>query len=304
MELPKRVKLSKQAVLINYGYLSPFKKFDVFYFVEGRYLYLWFIDTAGELIQGRIPECALILLFLKKKKDGIYVVEKKEECIVNVVESGVIREQIVLDCRDLDPVIEVLLVKYSFGKENVFFIRDLSCSVYDVIHLYSKVFYERIKEILTKNGTSILFFALIVLYLIVLNNFAFSFFLEKRIEKLRAEFKQTVELSRSYQDKLLFIESSIQVWKNLSDSLSIANVFRIYNSISRLSKDTGVKIQNLSISGSEAKLVIIAKNTNFMEKLMKLPYLKNVRLISSSTFGKENKYFVEFEIDLQSFNCR
>ena len=304
VKVPENVKLDKELIKINYGHLSPYEDFDIFYIIQDGVLYLWFIELSKKEDQGSLPECALILLSLKNKEDGVYIFKRSDHCIVNAKKNGVITEQLIVPCEEVDSIIGVLLIKYSFPKENVFYITKVSVGIVDVLITYLKVNFESFVKNLQRKKGYILTAVLVLIYALAVNNVILSFLIERKSSYIRKKVSSILETAKSPQTKFLFLEEVSSVWKQSMNNLSMANAFTVYSEIFKLLESMNLVVQELSFSNSHGKLVVVSPDPKFINLLSKLSYIENLQLVSSSGFGKNSRYFLSFDINLKKIKCK
>jgi len=304
VKVPENVKLNKEIVKLNYGHLSPYKEFDIFYLIQDNTLYLWFIDTSNKRYLGNIPECALILLYIKNKPDGIYIFKTPRYCIVSVKKDEVIAEQLVVSCNEIESILNILRLKYSFSEEKMFYLKEISPSVLSVLSSYLKMNFDTFVENIKNKSNYVMFGLLIFIYTLVINNIILAFWFKQKTFYLQKKISSILEVARVPQKKFLFLERASILWKEILGIPSIANILTVYLDILRLLEELNLTVQEISFSSTHGKLIVLSSDPSFIDKISKLSYIANMQLISSSSFGKENRYFLSFEIDLRKFKCK
>lgn len=300
--VPDDVKLTKDLVELNYGYLSPFDEADLFYLKEGKELYIWFFKKDRSKVS--IPECLILYGSLKGKRDGIYVYKKQNgKCVISVLKKGILLEQVIVECEELESVLSILTTKYSMSRNAIFEIDKLNIGNFQVVKFLVKKFLQDLYQLSIHNKEVFLLFVVTVMYAIVLAKFLSVAYLRYEADRLSSQAGELIKSLQSEQKKFLYLEESALTWKSISQLVTLDKIFLVYTRILKTLEENDVRIQSISMTPSEIKIEVLAKDPSFLKGLLNVPFVSNVNLISSSVFGKLNKYLLKITVSWTEIKC-
>lgn len=93
---PKKVRLNKQVIDVNYGHLSPFKNGGHLYFQTGNAICVWYLPQAPEKNSIHIPEGYLLYRYFQGRGDAIVLLPRDGALNALVIARGELRAQATL----------------------------------------------------------------------------------------------------------------------------------------------------------------------------------------------------------------
>jgi hypothetical protein len=117
---PKKVRLSKQVIEVNYAHLSPFKNGGHLFFQTENSIYVWFLREPAQ--NGVcIPEGYLLYRNFRERGDGAIVLLPREGVLnAVVIGEGELKAQVTLQGgADQPEMLDLLKREYSLGSAEV-----------------------------------------------------------------------------------------------------------------------------------------------------------------------------------------
>ena len=308
VEKPKNIKLSKDAIYLNYKHLSPFKDGDLIYLQTKNNIFIWF--TKYKLIDKNkiyIPEGYLIYKVIKSKKEAIGIAKKSESIyILSVVKNGLLLSQLTIKNDNLNQKITFLIKEYSLKnpeKINIP-ISKLKLSFIDVF-LFSKFSLELNKLysfIIERLSMPIsVFIILLTVFYFFINQY-----LEKEIKK-KTDYLNKLKLQTKDIKNLLYqTEQKKQFWLTfIKNEKKYPSLYYLLDKIFRVIKEKDGYITHLEFNENIITIWagLKAGDISIVNDLIKEKIFKEVKIISSVKDRQRKGYeIMNIEIYLKEQN--
>jgi len=306
--LPKKIKISKELIALNYAKKSPIKKnFEILSIVSNKNLFLWFHTLNSESLI-LIPESYLYYQVLKQNsKDNIYVLHDVDYKVL-VIKNGEL-----VSCFNHDQVdtyhLNILKEEYAientiiYDQEQTKQIRSkLNEAIsWRVLFLFSQYKFnskEIVKKLLEKLAYPItLFIALIIIFDASQNSY-----LKNEIESLQKQYLLEKEKNSHIRAELNEYNKNLKEYKNfISKELISIDPFIVLDEIYKImdtNKTMSLKLVNIANSIINIKLQTELNPTLFLNRVSKIKHVKNVFI--KHTYKHKNKSTViSYEVVLK-----
>ncbi|HIE58636.1 MAG TPA: hypothetical protein EYH43_06625 [Persephonella sp.] len=305
VQKPQNVKLSKEAIFLNYKHLSPFKNGDLIYLQTKNSIFIWF--TKNKLSNKNkvyIPEGYLIYKSLKTKKEAIGITEKtKDTYILSVIKNNLLLSQIIVKNSNLNQKILFLTKEYSLkNPEKIDIpISKLNLSFTDIL-LFSNFSFK--KEELYKSTLKTI--SLPISIFVILQTiffFLMSQHLEEKIKEKTDYLNKLKEQTKDTKKLLYLLEEKKQFWETfLKTEKKYPSIYYVLNEIAKVISSKNGYINSLEFNENVITLWagLKAGDTSLVNDLLKTGVFKEVKIISSvKDRHKDNYEIINMEIYLK-----
>jgi hypothetical protein len=294
--IPEGIKINKEYINLNYGDLSPFTNYDLFFYKEGNKLYIWFINE--DYIQSSsyllIPESFLYALSLKRTyKDNIIVLKSKKKNIycIFILEDGKIVDILIPNQDNKLNIIQLLEKKFQNLKVKEIDISEIKLWTFENIFYTIKVLSQNIrlknKRFILEKTLSLI---IIILTALILSKLSLLILINKEINEKKTIINKLYQKTYLVASDYFFIEKEANVWNNLNSKLSLEKFVILLSKICQVLNKHNAKLKSISANQESIVLDIIAENPSFIKEFNNIKISRKIQILSSQPFGNKNKY--------------
>jgi len=288
MPLKKKIKLSKEVVLLNYSEFSPFRDFDTLYTLLNDHIGIWFTDKKIRTYIA-IPESYVIANYLLKNEiDGIIIFDTYPQNLLVIKDRKLCRQI----SKDKISKYEInLLQKEFFVNEYHFYEKkEYEKLLVDAIEniLIKDIFaffnfnlnYKEIVDIFIKKlSTPISIFVALLFFIEGLN----YLYVNKKISTIENKYKTIKEKTQITRDKIYVIEEKYLDFNTLDSELKKnQNLINILHSVSDIVKDKNASLLYFKVSENEFSIrVDTNKTSELFSNIVSTGYFNDLKIQSS-----------------------
>jgi len=300
--IPEGIKINKKYIRLNYGDLSPYKNYDLFFYKENDKLYIWFIDK--EIVQSNsyllIPESFLYAFSLKRTYQNNIVVlklkKKNADCFIILKDNEII--DILFPTQDSKlNILQLLERKFQNLKVKEIDITELKLWTFENIIYITEALFQNIrvreKHLIIEKILSLI---TLILASLLLSKLLLLVFINKEIDRKQTIISKLYKRTNIVASNYFFIEKSTNVWKNLNNKLTLRKFISLLTEICQILDKHNAKLKSLSTNQENIVLDVLAGNPSFIKEFNNIKTLKKIQILSSQPFGKKNKYRILLQI--------
>lgn len=308
-KLPKKVKLTKDLLRLNYLKYSPYKTAQILSTIKDENLMLWFY---GKEIKAKsvIPESYLLFLELKKQKiDGLFILKDNNYKII-IIKDGKLLSAYTL--KELDKEIINLSLHEHQITEYIEFdykmlykkaIDNISLKeIYDFnqLSLDKKAFFSKL---INKIAYPISFFLIFTMGL----NYLHGYYIDKEIDKNQKLYQDIKQKNKKINESIKKHNKNVKLWNKFANKeLVYPDLMEILKSLSSINqKGETVFLRDLSINGSIMQLRL-RSNMNpviFLNRLSSIKYFDRVVIAAVHKPRKDLK-IITYNIDIKKLDSK
>ncbi len=305
---PKKVKLTRDLIYINFSNYSIFKNSEILYLEDGDRIYLWFIDR-DFLIKNKfkqkifIPEGLLISKALND--DNVIIVLKKDNDLFCIVKkSNIIQTEIKININEKDNYLSILKKKYKIN--NIKYYDNLNTIFF---HIKIKDFIKDLKGLILNQVdikqqiytiSDIIIVPLIILFIgLGIDKILYYSYINKKINIISKELNIIEHKNKSIKSKYNYLEKENFFWKNFKkEELSSPSFFLTLNSVFLALKNSNAQLRFFSKNSNLVNIIVSGTSTSkLIKNLLSLNIVKEVSVLNNSI--QNNKEIVNIKVILK-----
>ena len=307
---PKKVKLTRDLIYINFSNYSIFKNSEILYLEDGDRIYLWFIDR-DFLIKNKfkqkifIPEGLLISKALND--DNVIIVLKKDNDLFCIVKkSNIIQTEIKININEKDNYLSILKKKYKIN--NIKYYDNLNMNTI-FLHIKIKDFIKNLKGLILNQVdikqqiytiSDIIIVPLIILFIgLGIDKILYYSYINKKINIISKELNIIEHKNKSIKSKYNYLEKENFFWKNFKkEELSSPSFFLTLNSVFLALKNSNAQLRFFSKNSNLVNIIVSGTSTSkLIKNLLSLNIVKEVSVLNNSI--QNNKEIVNIKVILK-----
>jgi len=307
--LPPNTKLTKELIELNYKRYSPFIKFDMIFYIEKDFLYIWFIKNGLSDVEKNIviiPNSFLLYKSLSKK-DAIYICNTEIKQILVVKNSKLLASSFVENISD--EMLSIIQTEYQL-KEIVQLSNDSVDSLYqEAIQEFSlsdiikfsriRVDKQSIQDFIIEKMTYPLI-GLILLYIVI--SYAQGYYMQKIVDEKSYEFK-TLKMKNSAINKTIHEHNKmVEKFQDfMTKELYVVDPYRVlFDMYKVIKKNDKAILKSFKVSNQLVKIKIETDEDpiKYLERLNKISYFENA-VIENVLKRKKHKKIVSYSLKVK-----
>ena len=188
---PKKVRLNKQVIEVNYAHLSPFKNGGHLFFQTESSIYLWYLPEPVDTSCINIPEGYLLYRSFRERREAMVLLPRNGALNALVIGGGELRAQATLQ-NAADPAQSLDLLKREYSLQSPEQIRLEPTARFSVrpADLFAFAHFELNPSLLLEQTVALAKVPIIAALLITAG---FTLYQSNRLESRAAERKQQLE---------------------------------------------------------------------------------------------------------------
>ena len=304
--LPSGTKLTRELIELNYRRYSPFINFDMIYYIDDDYLYIWFIKDGVKKIENNLVLIPNTFLLYKQlnQKDGIYVCDMQIKQVLVIKNSRLLSASFFEELND--DALAIMRTEYQL--ENIVYLAENEInSLYkqakkefefiDILK-FSRVQVDRkrVVDFLIEKMTYPLV-GLILVYMLI--SYTQAYLMQEEISKKSEEFLQLKSKNTTVNRAIHQHNKMVDKYQNFSTKeLQHTDPYRVlFDMYKVIKKSDKAILRSLKISNGIAKIQIETNEDpiKYLERLNKITYFKDV-VIQSAIKRKYHKKIITYSL--------
>lgn len=296
-ELPKKVKITKDIVTLNYNLLGN----DLFFIQEDSILHIWYVKNKTNVANMFIPE-AYLLYKVISEKDGIFAFEFNDHYKVMVIKENKLIDQFTTLDKKSAATFKILSYQYGLpiigqneSNYNELIKKARKLDHNDINNIIKNFFNFKYKSIdYNKILDNIAKPALVFSLLIALYNFYILNYLEKEYNESVSEYSSLKDQTKDIKGNIELTANKTKDWEIINKVINKGLSIEHYHSIITSLKKTD-KLKQLSINSNNIRIKVSTDDSlNILDNINKKRYFRNVKIVASNIDKKikSNKIIV------------